>query len=421
MSSSAASAAAAAGAADDEQQQTHPLPADPDWLSGVISRLIDRPRDAVTVIGDRTVATPTLSDPNNVLSTIVAVHIVYTVEGVSGTNSLDVVCKSLPQEPYSRAFVLEAQFDYREVHFYNTVLFELRTLEEDTLPKHYHLKIGDMPVAKCYFAGMSASGKDESMLVLEDLSKRGYTAANFSTGLTYTEAKLALRSIARIHATSLALKLKHGQLAERWPFLFQTSRATLSYQGLVERGMPQLHVFLRSKGPQYDTLINTLRSLCRVTKQIIGSLMIPKEPMGLMTHTDFWCNNLMFAEQDQCVILDWQMISYSRPTNDVALLLVSSLSTETRRNHSNELVDNYWEALTTHANNLGVDIEGKLEYSRYDLDEDMKESKLLAVLLCIGSLDVALGNKETEQRLLDLLTDLQAEEIFNRHLTEISA
>lgn len=289
------------------------------------------------------------------------------------------------------------------------------------LTKHGRSAIGDMPVAQCYFAGMSASGKDESMLVLENLSKRGYTAANFSTGLTYTEAKLALRSIARIHATSLALKLKHGPLTERWPFLFQTSRATLSYQALVERGMPQLHVFLRSKGPQYDTLINTLRSLCRVTKQIIGSLMIPKEPMGLMTHTDFWCNNLMFGEQDQCVILDWQMISYSRPTNDVALLLVSSLSTETRRNHSNELVDIYWEALTTHANKLGVDIEGQLEYSRYDLDEDMKESKLLAVLLCIGSVDVALGNEETEQRLLDLLTDLQAEEIFNRHLTEISA
>lgn len=115
------SSAAAAAAADDDQERRQPLPADPDWLSGVISRLIDRPRDAVTVLGDRTVATPAVSDPHNVLSSIVAVHIVYTVDGVSGTHSLDVVIKSLPQEPYSRAFVLEAQFDYREVHFYNTV------------------------------------------------------------------------------------------------------------------------------------------------------------------------------------------------------------------------------------------------------------------------------------------------------------
>lgn len=118
------SSAAAAAANDDdgdEQRQRQPLPADPDWLSGVISRLIGRPQDAVTVVCDRTVATPAVSDPHNVLSSIVAVHIVYTVDGVPGTDSLDVVIKSLPQEPYSRAFVLEAQFDYREVHFYNTV------------------------------------------------------------------------------------------------------------------------------------------------------------------------------------------------------------------------------------------------------------------------------------------------------------
>lgn len=114
------SASATADATDDDDQR-QPLPADPDWLSGMISRLIDRPRDTVTVIRDRTVATPAVSDPHNVLSSIVAVHIVYTVDGVPGTESLDVVIKSLPQEPYSRAFVLEAQFDYREVHFYNTV------------------------------------------------------------------------------------------------------------------------------------------------------------------------------------------------------------------------------------------------------------------------------------------------------------
>jgi len=115
------SAAASAAVDDDDERQRQPLPADPDWLSGVISRLIGRPQDAVTVIGDRTIATPAVSDPHNVLSSIMAVHIVYAVDGVEGTDSLDVVIKSLPQEPYSRAFVLEAQFDYREVHFYNTV------------------------------------------------------------------------------------------------------------------------------------------------------------------------------------------------------------------------------------------------------------------------------------------------------------
>lgn len=71
------------------------------------------------------------------------------------------------------------------------------------------------------------------------------------------------------------------------------------------------------------------------TKSIIEKLLQPIEPMGLITHTDFWCNNLLLKEQMSdtddsggggggdavdddtnkrvdCVILDWQMITYSR-------------------------------------------------------------------------------------------------------------
>lgn len=59
------------------------------------------------------------------------------------------------------------------------------------------------------------------------------------------------------------------------------------------------------------------------TKSIIEKLLQPIEPMGLITHTDFWCNNLLLKEKTpetndasnkdvDCIILDWQMITYSR-------------------------------------------------------------------------------------------------------------
>lgn len=59
------------------------------------------------------------------------------------------------------------------------------------------------------------------------------------------------------------------------------------------------------------------------TKPIIERLLQPNEPMGLITHTDFWCNNLLLKKGGKqsgsstddsidCVILDWQMITYSR-------------------------------------------------------------------------------------------------------------
>lgn len=138
--------------------------------------------------------------------------------------------------------------------------------------------------------------------------------------------------------------------------------------------------------------------------------------MALITHTDFWCNNLMFKEVDgecKCAVLDWQMVTYSRPTNDLSLLLVSSVSAELRRAHTDEILDVYWEKLTDTCRMLKVDVEERLEYDRKKLGDDFRKGQLLALLLCIGSVDLALGNAQMEERLIELLKDLNKEGLLS--------
>lgn len=156
-------------------------------------------------------------------------------------------------------------------------------------------------------------------------------------------------------------------------------------------------------------MLEALLALRPRTKEVIANLLAPEDPLSLITHTDFWCNNLLFKSNDdscECAILDWQMVTYSRPTNDVALLLVSSLPTELRRRHTAALLDHYWDSLTKTSAALGLDVSAELNYTRFDLDRDYRRSQLLALLLCIGSVDVALGDPMTEQRLIDVLEDL---------------
>lgn len=106
--------------------------------------------------------------------------------------------------------------------------------------------------------------------------------------------------------------------------MFQISKATDSYQQLVEQGFPQLIQFLRGVDGFFHEL-SALEQIRPKTKLIIEKLLQPIEPMGLITHTDFWCNNLLMkagasdtaSRKDEkshngCVILDWQMITYSR-------------------------------------------------------------------------------------------------------------
>lgn len=106
--------------------------------------------------------------------------------------------------------------------------------------------------------------------------------------------------------------------------MFQIPKATDSYQQLVEQGFPQLVNFLKRVNG-YSNELAALEVIRLKTKSIIEKLLQPIEPMGLITHTDFWCNNLLLKEQQSstdtddvsnkhvdCVILDWQMITYSR-------------------------------------------------------------------------------------------------------------
>ncbi|KAI5712529.1 hypothetical protein M8J75_009054 [Diaphorina citri] len=341
---------------------------------------------------------PPVETADYVLSDIVAVNVTVENEGAE----VNLIVKLLPNDPFSRYFVTEAQFDLREIKFYNEVVPDLLQFQKE------NNSVIDLPIPQCFYSEYNVEGSElESVLVLENLKHRGFRSISFATGLTLMQCQVALEAISRVHALSLVMKYKHNlNLDEKYPFLFKTPKATDSYQQLVERGLPQLAAFLEDK-PDLENILSSLQELRRRTKDTIAELLRPQDPLGLITHTDFWCNNLLFNEDStQCMILDWQMISYSRATNDIALLLVSSLPSELRRKHTQALLNHYWQYLTHYSASLGLSIEEKLKYDRNQLGVDFRKSLLLALLLCIGSVDVALGSPDTEQRLVDVLQDL---------------
>ncbi|ENN73896.1 hypothetical protein YQE_09504, partial [Dendroctonus ponderosae] len=212
-----------------------------------------------------------------------------------------------------------------------------------------------LPIPKCYYAHYSPGESEREIippsfaLVLENIKPQGFQSENFAIGLDLNQARAAIEAIAKVHSFSLCLKIFQGQiLLEKYPFLFQTSQASDSYQQLVERDLPQLFEFLESK-TELQHILKKFNELRPHTKEIIENLLSAEEPMALITHTDFWCNNLMFREVQgvcECTILDWQMVTYSRPTNDIALLLVGSVPADLRREHTDRLLDLYWAKLT---------------------------------------------------------------------------
>ena len=252
----------------------------------------------------------------------------------------------------------------------------------------------------------------------------GFRMVDFRTGLELDQACSAAESIARIHASALAYRIQMDvDLTQAFPFLFQPEAAAESYQQLLERGLPQLATFLHTNAsddrPELHAVLAKLHKLRPKARETIANLLRPASAIATLTHTDFWCNNLLFRQSDEtsaqktdCCILDWQMATYSRPTNDLALLLVTSVSGELRRSQTAHILDVYWRQFIATAQELGLDVEGRLGYGRKDLDHDYQRSLLLAVLLGIGSVDLAIGHPATEKRLSDVLMDLSDDKVF---------
>lgn len=328
--------------------------------------------------------------------------------------------KRLPKDPFCRFFVTEGQYDLREIKFYTEIVPDLRKFREKHMD-YNKLKSYDnfsLLIPQCYYAHYCPPGEPdnssvppESILILEDFSDKNIVEVIFTEGLLYGQAEAALDTIARIHAHSLCMKVIDGQpLTERYTFLSQKEKAIDSlYHQLVERGFTKLAYFLEGV-PKMEKILEALMALQSKTKSIITNLLAPEGPLALITHMDFWCNNLIFekllkTDKLLCSVVDWQMVAYSKPTNDIALLLVSSLPSNIRRKHTESLLDLYWEVLNYACNVLGVNIPEELGYTREDLSKDYRKSQLLALLLCIGSIDIALGHPNTKQRLVDVLQD----------------
>jgi hypothetical protein len=102
------------------------------------------------------------------------------------------------------------------------------------------------------------------------------------------------------------------------------------------------------------------------------------------------------------------MMAISRPTHDVALLLFTSLTPEVRRANTDALLRHYWNVFQNTASKVKVE----LPFDFTVIENEFKKSQLLALLLVIGSIDLALDTPVTERRLMHALRDMAKEDLI---------
>jgi len=102
----------------------------------------------------------------------------------------------------------------------------------------------------------------------------------------------------------------------------------------------------------------TIQQLEQNIKDLLPVLLAPTEMFpSTLIHLDLWSDNLLFhiKEEDRdnnvppeeydldCVIIDWQMVSFGSPTHDLALLMMLSMDAHTRQTDAHKLLQYYYQ------------------------------------------------------------------------------
>lgn len=232
--------------------------------------------------------------------------------------------KAVPHEvPTQADYVCETKIFIKEVVFFNYIVPELE--------KFYP---GERWGPRCYLA-------KKDVIVLEELRLSGFSMREKLFDEDSVNA--ALSALARMHAASLGAEARLGKpLNEVYPEAFQ------------ETGFQE-------DGKQYMKYTAGVRVAVAVAEQLgLDASQIPiacqevfeankpsRSLQNVVSHADPWSNNFMFTEGKSplCYVIDFQLVRYSPPGYDIAMLLYLTASQKLRETRGDAMVRHYYSTL----------------------------------------------------------------------------
>ncbi|XP_069679814.1 uncharacterized protein [Periplaneta americana] len=322
-----------------------------------------------------------------------------TVHYNNGTNTKNFILKTLRTDPAINDKFETAVFFKNEVMFYTKVavafeIFQSQRLDEKYAPFHSY------PI--CYKGICDSSSQ---VLVLEDLTERGFVESDRQKKLNFQELNLVMEEIGRFHALSLAIKhkdpnlftdLKNNSVKEaifRTEFLHKTYN---TWGSSVAAWVLKLAKESFQPGSLYITRLESFATedMVFIMKERI-SPKIEDEQYNVFTHGDLWVNNLLFqyqeTENDSCMkpvkmkFVDFQNCRYGSVALDIAVVLFLFMDQEMRNNHRDELLQAYHHSLCKFLSQFDCDPETIFPFC--DLEVQLSKYSLYSLgmaFLCLS-------------------------------------
>lgn len=295
---------------------------------------------------------------------------------------LQVIAKMVVNNDYLLTIFQPRIMFEKELELYKTIIPELHKFQiengveefiKDLVPKYYGGRLGLE----------NEKYDSDTVLILENLKVQEYLMLEQTDGFDLDTANLILQKLAKLHATSLALKIKK-------PNEFNTNikqylkRIRLPYDELKKvNNMLQIIA-----GDPVCAKFHTRVELI-IRKILQNPRTEPKNDLfATLCHGDFWVNNILVKFEDgipkEIKFIDFQLMSYDSLGRDLIFFLYTSIKNEIVISNCDELLSNYHK---TFVETLKLYKVNSTPFTLDMIEEEMREAlhrkTLLQCLLMI--------------------------------------
>jgi hypothetical protein len=189
-------------------------------------------------------------------------------------------------------------------------------------------------VSQCYHASFDDKTGAFSLLFSDAAPS---TVGDEIHGATLEQAKLAVKELGVIHGQALRNKgLKESEWLNRAPPINQDMMQglTTEFLEIYKDNIPENHAYVA-------------KQMVAVFDEMTEHWRKPDVVNGLI-HGDYRLDNMLFGTEGAeraLTVVDWQTVTMGPFMSDFAYFLGSSIPTELRRQHTDELLQIYYEAL----------------------------------------------------------------------------
>ncbi|XP_055855055.1 uncharacterized protein LOC129918493 [Episyrphus balteatus] len=273
--------------------------------------------------------------------------------------SVEYIPKS-SREPRTGSYIVKSSFEGDDIACELMKPYDIYNREmiiyQEIIPKLNALlnEIGDTDKM---FPETIAVEFDRSVIIFEDLSKIQYAMCDRTKGLDMEHAKLCLRKLAKMHATSAVLNEREPGIFEgydRGLFNRHTNNYSPFFEGLVEACGKMV-----SQWDDFKEYGEKMLALKPKVMEYGNQVFDPIEGhLNVLAHGDFWVNNAMFNEgpnehPNDVILIDFQYSVWGSPAIDLHWFFNTSLREEIRLHQQDELFQYYYNIFAETLNALG--------------------------------------------------------------------